>query len=176
MRVLGYSPTRRLPLRSQGKLSRSPHPSQEASTRKLTITLDMARADLHPAATIFLPLPTSSTHHLITKVTALGIVFEVLQLIRVQADNGAGVKLGVGERVGVDLGMIRSRRGGRPGGIRRRREAAGDMEGMDMGIGNGFGGGLTEPGAVSASGSGSGTGSAFILGNDDLRDIFIYSK
>lgn len=73
----------------------------------------MAKADLHPASTIFLPLPTSSSHHLVTKITALGINFEVLQLVRVPAENNVGVKLAVGERTTAELGMIRGRRGGK---------------------------------------------------------------
>ncbi|KAI9633134.1 mediator complex subunit MED14-domain-containing protein [Dioszegia hungarica] len=84
MRALGHTPTRRLPLRSQ----------------------DMAKADLHPASSIFLPLPNSANHHLVTRITGSGVVFEVLQLVKVQAENGAGWKLGIGERVGIDRGLI----------------------------------------------------------------------
>lgn len=73
---------------------------------------DMAKADLHPASTIFLPLPTSERHYLTTKITSVGIMFELLQLMRIPADHGVGMKLVIGERAVVDLRLIRERRKG----------------------------------------------------------------
>lgn len=88
MRQLGWAPTRRLPLRTQ----------------------DLAANDLQPASTIYVPLPTSELHLLVAKVTTQGIVFELLKLSKVPADNGIGVKTAVGDRSPMDLTRLRMRR------------------------------------------------------------------
>lgn len=88
MRQLGWSPTRRLALKSQ----------------------DLAKSDLHPASSIFVPLPTSNMHYFMAKVGQQGITFELVKLVRVTADNGVGTKLSVGDRTPMDLMRMRSRR------------------------------------------------------------------
>lgn len=115
----------------------------------------MAKVDLHPASTIFLPLPISDRHYLATKITSAGITFELIQLVRVPVENGAGMKLAVGERAPLDLGIIRGRR---TAFKRKRDEAVGAIEHDDSSMQGGQG------------------VSAFILENKDLRDMFVYSK
>jgi len=88
MRQLGWSPTRRLALKSQ----------------------DLAKNDLHPASSIFVPLPTSPMHYFMAKVGQQGITFELVKLIRATADSGVGTKLAVGDRTPMDLMRMRSRR------------------------------------------------------------------
>lgn len=79
---------------------------------------DLAKADLHPATSIFIPLPSSSLHYFVAKINPQGIAFELLKLARVQAESGIGTKLVVGDRTPMDLGKMRregkreSRRGG----------------------------------------------------------------
>lgn len=104
----------------------------------------MASVDLHPATSIFVPLPTSTnhlsstssstgtggassstaagaantvptpasppTHYLVIKTTPHGIAHELIKLVRIQLGGGVGYKWGIGERVAVDLEMIRGRR------------------------------------------------------------------
>jgi len=88
MRQLGWTPTRRLALKSQ----------------------DLAKNDLHPASSIFVPLPTSSMHYFMAKVGQQGITFELVKLVKVTADSGIGTKLSVGDRTPMDLARMRSRR------------------------------------------------------------------
>lgn len=148
---------------------------------KLIYIVDMAKADLHPASSIFLPLPNSANHHLVTRITGSGVVFEVLQLVKVQAENGAGWKLGIGERVGIDRGLISGRKG-REGdgegerGKRKRGEGEDDemvgtpepkVERMELGVA-GVSGEAVLPQVKE--------GSAFELDEKHLRDVFIYSK
>ncbi|KAK4683698.1 mediator of RNA polymerase II transcription subunit 14, partial [Tremellales sp. Uapishka_1] len=127
MRELGWTPTRRLALRSQ----------------------DLAKADLHPASTIFVPLPTSQSHYFVAKVTSLGVVFELLKLARIPADNGVGMKMSVGDRTPLDLSRVRERRV--EGGKRRRDEA------------------VVEKGALGAE-------SNFEIAKKDLKDMFIFAN
>ena len=72
--------------------------------------LDLVKHDLHPAATIFVPLPNSSLHHFVAKVSARGIEFELLKLARVFLSNAVGMKLEVSDRSPMDLGRLRTRR------------------------------------------------------------------
>ncbi|RSH89438.1 mediator complex subunit [Saitozyma podzolica] len=104
MRQLGWQPTRRLALRSQ----------------------DLAKADLHPATSIFIPLPSSSLHYFVAKINPQGIAFELLKLARVQAESGIGTKLVVGDRTPMDLGKMRERRKGRVTKRRRVEEDRSD--------------------------------------------------
>ncbi|WVR03276.1 hypothetical protein IAU60_000267 [Kwoniella sp. DSM 27419] len=92
MRQLGWKPTRRLALRSQ----------------------DLAKADLHPATTIFVPLPASTEYYFIAKISPLGLSYDLLRVTRVPLENGLGraMKLAIGERTNLDLGKIRLRRRG----------------------------------------------------------------
>ncbi|KAK8844610.1 hypothetical protein IAR55_006457 [Kwoniella newhampshirensis] len=90
MRLMGWQPTRQLALRSQ----------------------DLAKVDLHPATTIFVPLPTSLSHYFVAKVTPNGIAFELLKLSRVPHEVGLGFKYAVGDRTSMDLAKLRARRKG----------------------------------------------------------------
>lgn len=122
----------------------------------------MAKNDLHPASSIFLPLPSSSSFYLVTKVTAIGIAFELLSLIRVQTDNGVGMKLAVGERKVLDLGLIRNRQ-------RQNQKRT-----RDHGVGDGMLGAVKE---VEIEGMEElEEQSPFILGIKDIRNMFIYAK
>ncbi|WVQ93944.1 hypothetical protein IAU59_001022 [Kwoniella sp. CBS 9459] len=90
MRQLGWRPARRLALRSQ----------------------DLAKADIHPLTTIFVPLPSSTMHYFIARATPLGLSFELLKLARVPIENGLGVglKLAIGDRTALDLDKLKTRR------------------------------------------------------------------
>ena len=88
MRQLGWTPSRRLPLRSA----------------------DLTKNDLHPASCIYVPLPTSSAHYFMAKIGLEGVTFELLKLSRVPADNGVGTKLSIGDRSPMDLARLRTRR------------------------------------------------------------------
>jgi hypothetical protein len=92
--------------------------------------VDLAKADLHPATTIFITLPSSSLHYFVAKVTPQGIAFELLKLARVQMDSGIGTKLVVGDRTPMDLAKMRERRKERLG--KRERPGEGEAE-MDEG-------------------------------------------
>lgn len=99
----------------------------------------MTANDLHPATCIFIPLPTiapvpsfasaaacaklgtlgrspaalpsHTTHYLLVRTTVQGLAYELLRMARVQQDGGVGWRLIIGDKLPVDLGMIRSRRG-----------------------------------------------------------------
>ena len=110
MRQLGWSPTRRLALRSQ----------------------DLAKNDLHPASSIFVPLPTSSVHYLVAKVILQGIAFELLKLSKIPADGGVGFKLAIGDRSPMDLVRLRVRRTEREQASNKNTNgAAGDVTQSD---------------------------------------------
>jgi hypothetical protein len=49
-------------------------------------------------------------HYFMAKVGQQGIIFELVKLIKVSADNGVGHKLAVGDRTPMDLTRMRSRR------------------------------------------------------------------
>ncbi|OCF33140.1 hypothetical protein I316_05185 [Kwoniella heveanensis BCC8398] len=93
MRQLGWRPARRLALRSQ----------------------DLAKADIHPLTTIFVPLPSSTMHYFIARATPSGLSFELLRLARVPIENGLGVglKLAIGDRTALDLEKLKTRRKGK---------------------------------------------------------------
>jgi mediator of RNA polymerase II transcription subunit 14 len=63
---------------------------------------ELAEHGLVPASTIFVPLPTSDLHFL--------VVFELLRIARVPAENGIGLKLAVKDREPMDLNRLRQRR------------------------------------------------------------------
>ncbi|OCF71301.1 hypothetical protein I204_07928 [Kwoniella mangroviensis CBS 8886] len=90
MRQSGWKPIRRLALRSQ----------------------DLAKVQLHPATTILIPLPSTSSHYFVTKVTQGGLAFELLKTIKVPIENGLGVgtKAAVGDRIPLDLEKLKARR------------------------------------------------------------------
>jgi mediator of RNA polymerase II transcription subunit 14 len=88
MRQLGWTPTRRLALRTE----------------------EVGKNDLHPASSIFVPLPSSSTHYFMAKLGLAGVSCELIKLVRVQGDKGFGAKLVVSERIPLDLSKMRSRR------------------------------------------------------------------
>ncbi|WVF66324.1 hypothetical protein IAT40_001064 [Kwoniella sp. CBS 6097] len=97
MRQLGWRPARRLALRSQ----------------------DLAKADIHPLTTIFVPLPSSTMHYFIARATPSGLSFELLRLARVPIENGLGVglKLAIGDRTALDLEKLKTRRKGKDSDI-----------------------------------------------------------
>lgn len=88
MRQLGWTPMRRLALRSE----------------------DLSRNDLHPASSIFVPLPSSTMHYFMAKLGAAGVSFELIKLARVPADKGIGTKMSVQDRIPLDLVKMKSRR------------------------------------------------------------------
>lgn len=90
------------------------------------VALDLAKADLHPATSIFIPLPSSSLHYFVAKINPQGIAFELLKLARVQAESGIGTKLVVGDRTPMDLGKMRERRKERVTKRRRVEEERSD--------------------------------------------------
>lgn len=119
--------------------------------RGLCLLSDLAKSDLLPASTIFVPLPSSSLHYLVGKLTPLGISFELLRLARVPADSGIGIKLAVRDRSPMDLAKLKARR--HANGEERIQTQArnGDpvkQEGM----------------------------TGFEVENRDLKDLFIYCK
>lgn len=59
---------------------------------------------------MFVPLPTSPLHYFVTKVSARGIVFELVRLARVPMEGGVGTKLVIGDRSPMDLSRLRDRR------------------------------------------------------------------
>nr|ODN88985.1 hypothetical protein L203_02391 [Cryptococcus depauperatus CBS 7841] len=90
MRSLGHSPLRQLGIRTKG--------------------MYMTKAELHPASTIFLPLPVSASHYLVAKVSSVGVSFELIKVIRVPHENGIGRMMVVGDQTGMDLAKLRRRR------------------------------------------------------------------
>lgn len=88
MRQLGWTPMRRLALRSE----------------------DLSRNDLHPATSIFVPLPTSPMHYFMAKLGSSGVTFELIKLARVPADKAIGMKLTVQDRTPLDMDKMKSRR------------------------------------------------------------------
>ena len=113
MRQLGWSPTRRLPIRYQGRLY--------LICIELQLTrVDLPKNDLYPASSIFVPLPSSSLHLFVAKITAAGIAFELLRLVRAPADGGV-MKFAIGDRSELDLARLKARRtqadGGQPGQV-----------------------------------------------------------
>jgi mediator of RNA polymerase II transcription subunit 14 len=71
---------------------------------------ELAEHGLVPASTIFVPLPTSDLHFLVVRITPDGVVFELLRIARVPAENGIGLKLAVKDREPMDLNRLRQRR------------------------------------------------------------------
>ena len=112
----------------------------------------MAKNDLTPASTIFIPLPTSNLHHLVTKVSPASIEFELLRLARVPAENGVGMKLAIRDRSPLDLQRLRQRTVDAKN-KRKREDAA-----LELPI-------INEPQEVD-----------FDVSNRDLRDLYIFSK
>ncbi|KAL1409660.1 mediator complex subunit [Vanrija albida] len=88
LRQLGLYPVRRVALR----------------------THDLAKTDLHPTSTVFVPLPVSQSHYFVSKVTQDGIAYELLKLLRVPMDNGGGLKMSVGDRIPIELSKLIERR------------------------------------------------------------------
>lgn len=88
LRQLGLQPVRRVALR----------------------TNDLAKTDLGPASTVFVPLPVSDSHYFVCKATADGLAYELLKLLRVPIDAGGGLKLAVGDRTPIDLTKLIERR------------------------------------------------------------------
>lgn len=82
------------------------HPMRRVALR----THDLSKTDLHPTSTLFVPLPVSQSHYFVCKVTPDGIAYELLKLLRVPMDNGAGLKMSVGDRVPIDLVKLLERR------------------------------------------------------------------
>lgn len=76
---------------------------------ELTWLLELAKNDLTPASTIFVPLPTSNLHYLVVKVSTSSIEFELLRLAREPAENGVGMKLAIRDRSPMDLQRLRQR-------------------------------------------------------------------
>jgi len=71
---------------------------------------ELASSELLPASTIFIPLPTSDLHYLIVRITTNGLIFELLRIARVPAQNGPGMKLAVDSRSPLPLKTLRQRR------------------------------------------------------------------
>ncbi|TXT06056.1 hypothetical protein VHUM_03529 [Vanrija humicola] len=88
LRQLGLYPVRRVALR----------------------THDLAKTDLHPTSTVFVPLPVSQSHYFVSKVTHDGIAYELLKLLRVPMDNGGALKMAVGDRIPIELSKLVERR------------------------------------------------------------------
>lgn len=73
---------------------------------------ELAKTDLHPVTTVLVPLPTSpSTHYLSAKIGPTGLQFELIRLAKVVSETGVGMKATVGDRMNLDLGKLRRRRG-----------------------------------------------------------------
>lgn len=88
LRQLGLQPTRRVALR----------------------TSDLAKTDLGPGSTVFVPLPVSESHYFVCKATPEGLTYELLKLLRVPMESGGGLKLAVGDRTPIDLRKLVERR------------------------------------------------------------------
>lgn len=82
------------------------HPLRRVALR----THDLSKTDLNPATTVFVPLPVSQSHYFVAKVTPTGIAYELLKLLRVAMESGAGFKMAVGDRIPIDLGKLVDRR------------------------------------------------------------------
>jgi hypothetical protein len=145
---------------------------------------DLAKNDLNPAATVFVPLPSCSFHYFVAKVTPLGIIFELLKLVRVPADNGVGMKLGIGDRSPLDLGKLRGRRqdkGVKGSTHAQSRGEVTEAEGADEG--GTLKGGRESSGGVYKQDQGADSGqrltapaSTFQIEKKDLKDLFIFCK
>lgn len=119
--------------------------------------LELAKNELHPAATIFVSLPTCPLHYLVAKLSPLGINFELLRLGRVTAESGIGVKLAIKERSPMDLAKLKARRKDEGGNVsltsnKRGRDAVQSNLGKDN------------------------QESGFEVDNRDLKDLYIYCK
>jgi hypothetical protein len=99
--------------------------------RSWWVRLDLARNELHPASSIFVPLPTSPLHYFTARVTPSGLVFELLKLARVTvpatATAAAGSKMDVGDRIVVEVQKLRDRRLEKGKGKGRRTEKEGSL-------------------------------------------------
>lgn len=127
----------------------------------------MQAHELHPATSIFVPLPTiapapstlpfgpiatqpaislpsHTTHYLLVRMLSHGLAFELIRMARVQLDGGVGSRLIIADKVPVDLEVMRQRRRG------------GQGEGQGMGEGKGR--------------------SRFEVDSEDLRDLYVYCK
>ena len=71
--------------------------------------LDLPRNDLYPATTILVPLPMSSLHYFIAKVTPTCIAFELLRLARTVTEGRPG-KFTIGDRSPLDVARLKARR------------------------------------------------------------------
>ncbi|ORY27374.1 hypothetical protein BCR39DRAFT_589263 [Naematelia encephala] len=134
-RQLGCHPARRIPLRSQ----------------------DMAKNELHPASTVFVPLPTSELHHLTARVAGQGVAFELVKLVRSPSEAGLGMKLAIGDRSPVDLVRLRARRKDRKGANPGKRAREADQLVVETSVNN-----VSPP--------------DWQIDDRDLRDVFIFAN
>ncbi|ORX34998.1 hypothetical protein BD324DRAFT_603832 [Kockovaella imperatae] len=144
MRQLGWIPVRRLPIRYQ----------------------DLPKNDLFPASSVFVPLPTSTLHHLVAKVTPAGIVFELLRLVRTPSDGGV-MKFAIGDRSVLDMARLKARRP--RGSVDRGVEAAGATVADPTGVN-------ALLSAVGQDTPASPSESSFEIANRDLMDMYIFSN
>lgn len=106
LRQLGWSPARKLPIKLNGQ---SAVHRLCVSGDPCSLHLELAKNDLTPASTIFVPLPTSNLHYLVVRVSTSSIEFELLRLARELAENGVGMKLAIRDRSPMDLQRLRQR-------------------------------------------------------------------
>lgn len=101
-----------------------------------------------------------------------GISYEVIKLVRVALEHGVGVKLTVGERMGVDLDSLRRRRGGGGGGGGKGVDGGGNV---DVGE-NGSGDRVQSKSGNDRAIANVNAKSRFDVDSRDLRDLYICAK